>query len=231
MRKSTGTGTGTGTTGTGTAGTGAKDRGGRSPGRWLDARFVIGLVLVAASIAGVWFVVGGLDTSVAVYAARGPLQIGDRVGEDDLVATPVRMASAGTVYVTPGSLPPDGLLVTRTVAAGELLPKAAVGSRAGASVTRIVVETAETLSGALGPGAVADVWAAPQTERGRFGPPAVLVGSASVVRVVEATGLMAGGKGQSVEILVPKDKVAAVLEAVANQDAIALVPVNVPLEG
>lgn len=196
-----------------------------------DPRFLIGLALVTASIAGVWFVVAGIDTSVGVYAARAPLQVGDRVVAADLIVTPVRMASAGNLYVTPGSLPPDGLVVTRTVAAGELLPKAAVGASAGASVTRLVVDTTETLSGSLTPGAVADVWAAKQAERGRFGPPVVLVSSASVVRVIEKTGLMTGGSGQSVEILVPREKVAAVLESVANEDAIALVPVNVPLEG
>jgi hypothetical protein len=59
----------------------------------------------------------------------------------------------------------------------------------------------------------------------------VLVSSASVVRVIEKSGLMTGDSGQSVEILVPREKVASVLESVANEDAIALVPVNVPLEG
>ncbi|RNE56801.1 hypothetical protein [Cryobacterium tepidiphilum] len=216
------------TTGSTTRGAGATPAAGRY---WVDPRFVIGLVLVAASIAGVWFVVGGMDTSVAVYAARAPLQVGDRVGRADLVATPVRMESAASVYVTPATLPPGGLLVTRTVAAGELLPRASVGTSAGASVTRLVVDTTETLSGSLTPGAVADVWSARQVDHGRFGPPVVLVTSASVVRVIERTGLMTGGSGQSVEILVPKDKVAAVLESVANEDAIALVPVNAPLEG
>lgn len=196
-----------------------------------DPRFLIGLTLVAASITGVWFIVGGIDTSVMVYAARGPLQVGDRVTTADLVITPVRMDAARHVYVTPEALPSDGLLVTRSVAAGELLPRAAVGTSAGASVTRLVVDTTETLSGALIPGAIGDVWSARQTERGRFGPPVVLVESASVVRVIEKTGLMSGGSGQSVEILVPREKVAAVLESVANKDAIALVPVNVPLEG
>jgi hypothetical protein len=220
-----------GTTRTDASGPGAP-RAGRRPRRYgVDPRFLIGLALVAASIAGVWFVVGGVDSSVAVYAARAPLQVGDRIGAADLVVTPVRMQSAGTLYVTPESLPPDGLLVTRTVSSGELLPKAAVGTSAGASVTRLVVDTTETLSDSLTPGAVADVWAAKQAERGRFGPPAVLVESASVVRIIEKTGLMAGGSGQSVEILVPREKVAAVLESVANEDAIALVPVNVPLAG
>lgn len=199
--------------------------------RGLDPRFLLGLALVSASIAGVWFVVAGVDTSVAVYAAQAPLQVGDRVVASDLVVTPVRLESAGKLYVTPESLPADGLLVTRTVAAGELLPKTAVGTSAGASVTRLVVDTTETLSGSLTPGALADVWAAKQVERGRFGPPVVLVSSASVVRVIEKTGLMTGGSGQSVEILVPREKVASVLESVANEDAIALVPVNVPLEG
>ena len=221
-----------------TTGTAIDRRGPRAPrdGRrsrrfGFDPRFLIGLALVAASIGGVWFVVGGIDTSVAVYAARGPLQVGDLVAAGDLVVTPVRMASAGNLYVTPESLPPDGLLVTRTVAAGELLPKAAVGTSAGTAVTRLVVDTAQTLSDSLTPGAVADVWAARQVERGRFDPPVVLVESASVVRVIERTGLMAGGSGQSVEILVPREKVASVLESVANEDAIALIPVNVPLEG
>jgi len=223
-----GTGAGTGpTSGAGASRPAARER--RRPG--IDPRFLIGLALVAASVAGVWFVVGAMDTSVAVYAARAPLQVGDRVAASNLVVTSVRMESAGNVYVTPETLPPEGLLITRTVAAGELLPKAAVGTSAGASVTRLVVDTTEGLSGSLTPGAVADVWSARQTERGRFGPPVVLVESASVVRVIERTGLMTGGSGQAVEILVPKGKVAAVLESVANKDAIALVPVNAPLEG
>lgn len=202
---------------------------GTSGRSWFDPRFGIGLVLVVASVAGVWFVVAGADTSVSVYAARAPLQVGDRVGAADLVATPVRLASAPDVYVTPGSLPEEGLLVTRAVASGELLPRAAVGTSDGATVTSLVVDTAETLSASLTPGALADVWAAREGDHGTFGPPAVLVESASVVRVIPKTGLMAGGSGQSVEIRVPKAAVAAVLESVANRDAIALVPVNTPL--
>jgi hypothetical protein len=47
--------------------------------------------------------------------------------------------------------------------------------------------------------------------------------------LVEATGIIAGGSGQEIEVLVPKDKVAAVLEAVANSDSLALVPVNLSI--
>lgn len=196
---------------------------------WFDPRFAIGLGLVAASVTGVWWIVGSTDSSVAVYAARGPLFVGDRIDASDLVATRVRLESAGELYLTPRRLPAEGLVVTRTVAAGELLPRSAVGTRAGASVTSVVVAVRGRLPGSLGPGSVVDVWAAREGEHGQFGPPSVLVASASVVRLIEATGLIADSSGQSVEVLVPKDTVAAVLQSIADQDAIALVPVNMVL--
>ena len=78
------------------------------------------------------------------------------------------------------------------------------------------------------PGTVVDVWSAAQTDHGVFGPPTVLVGSATVVRTIESSGLIAGN-GSGVEILIPREKVARALEAVANGDAISLVPVSLPV--
>jgi hypothetical protein len=196
---------------------------------WFDPRFAIGIALVVASVAGVWVIVSSTDRTVAVYAAKRALAVGDRIDGSDLVATRVRLESATELYVTPDRLPDDGLVVTRTVAAGELLPASAVGTSAGASVTSVVVETRGELAGAVGAGAVVDVWAAREGERGQFGPPSVLVGEASVVRLIEPTGLIADGSGRSVEILVPKGKVAVVLESIANHDALALVPVSTAL--
>lgn len=193
---------------------------------WFDPRFAIGLALVVASVAGVYAIVAGTDRTTAVYAARTPLAVGDRIDASDLVATRVRLGEAGELYVTPGRLPENGLVVTRTIAAGELVPAAAVGTRAGVSVTSIVVDLRGKLAAATEPGSVVDVWSARQTEHAKFGPPAVLVGHASIVRIIEPTGLIAADGGQSVEILVPKRAVAAVLESIANGDAIAVVPVN-----
>jgi hypothetical protein len=96
-------------------------------------------------------------------------------------------------------------------------------------VTNIVVELQGKLAASIGPGSVVDVWSSRQTDRGLFGPPAVLVGEATIVRLVEPAGFMAADGGISVELLVPKAKVAAVLESVANGDAIAVVPVNTEL--
>ena len=196
---------------------------------WFDPRFAIGLALVVASVVGVYAIVASTDQTTAVYAARSSLAVGDRIDASDLIATDVRLGVAGEMYVTPDRLPDDGLVVTRTVAAGELVPVSAVGTRAGATVTSVVVDLQSKLAAAIEPSSVVDVWSARQGENAQFGPPAVLVGQASVVRIVESTGLITADGGQSLEILVPKGKVAAVLEAIANGDSIAVVPVNTAL--
>lgn len=203
--------------------------GGKRKRFFIDPRFAVGLILIAASVAGVGAIVSGADRSIAVYAARGPLAVGDRIDESDLVSTRVRFASASDLYLTPGRLPEEGLLVTRTISAGELVATSAVGTRAGEEVTSVVVDVQGTLAGAIVPGAVVDVWAAREGDQAKYGAPVVLVGNASVVRLIETRSLIADGRGQSVEVLVPKTKVAAVLESLANEDAIALVPVNADL--
>ncbi len=199
------------------------------PRFWFDPRFAIGLVLVLAAVIGVYFVVAGSDRTTAVYAARSALTVGDHIEAGDLGVSHVRLDGADGLYLTPRRLPAEGLIVTRTVAAGELVPAAAVGRTSGAEVTSVVVELTSTLAAAIGPGSVVDVWSARQSDHAQFAPPVVLVSQAGVVRIVEPTGLVAANGRRSVEILVPKSRVASVLEAIANGDAIAVVPVNEPL--
>jgi hypothetical protein len=199
------------------------------PRFWFDPRFAIGLILVFAAVSGVYAVVAGSDRTMVVYAARSALAVGDRIGTADLAVAHVRLDSADDLYLTPARFPGDGVVVTRTIAAGELVPASAVGRTSEASLTSVVVELSSPLATAIGPGSVVDVWSARQSEHARFDPPVVLVGRAAVVRILEPTGLVAANGRRSVEVLVPKASVAAVLEAIANADAIAVVPVNEPL--
>ena len=201
------------------------------PGFWFDPRLLVGLVLVLGAVGGVYAIVAGSDRTTAVYAARDALVVGDRVTAADLELSQVRLDGALPLYVTPERMPADGLVLARTVAAGELIPVSAVGASADAGVTTVVVELTDALAEAVVPGSVVDVWSSPQTERGEFGPPAVLVGQAGVVRVLEPTGLSVGASRRSVELRVPRDVVAAVLTAIANGAAIAVVPANQPLGG
>lgn len=195
---------------------------------WFDPRFAIGIGLVIASVVGVYAIVVGTDTTVAVYTASSQLSPGDRVLASDLSTARVRLGEASRSYLTPSDVPSTGVVVTREVAAGELVPRTAVGDSSSLRVASVVVTIAGQLPQSVGPGSVVDVWSAEEGERSIFGPPSVLVGSATVVRITDSSGLISQ-RGKSVEILVPRDRVARVLEAVANGDAVALVPVSIPV--
>jgi hypothetical protein len=198
---------------------------------WFDPRFAIGIGLIAASVLGVLWLVAAADRTVPVYAAASELSAGDRIAASDLVEHDVRLGELGDNYLTVADLPEEGLVVVRSVSAGELVPMSAVGSGAGLRVNSVVVSIAGGLSRSIQPGAVVDLWSAREIEHGEFGPPAVLVSSATVVRVVEPEGFVAGGAARTVEVLVPRAQTARVLDATANNDTMSLVPVAIPVRG
>ena len=207
---------------------GAGDRPPRS--RWFDPRFAIGIVLVLASVAGVVVVVSAADGGVQVYAARAALSPGDRVHRGDLELKSVRLGAVRDRYLGPADIPAAGVVVTRPVGGGELVPASAVGSTSSLRVASLVITVKGQLSRSVEAGAVVDVWSAAALDGGAFGEPAVLVYSATVVRVIKPEGITATGS-ESVELLVARSTTARVLAAVADGDALSLVPTALPIGG
>jgi hypothetical protein len=206
-----------------------RERGPRS--FWFDPRFAIGIALVVASVGGVLAIVSTADKSVAVVATRSALLPGDTIRSSDLATKRVRLGDLGEKYLVPTDVPADGLVVTRAISGGELVPAAAVGSRNGLRVASVVVVSQGRLPKSVAEGSVVDLWSSSAAEGGAFGPPSVLASSATVVRVLESDGLVAGGDGGSVEVLIDRDTIARVLEAISNENAISLVPVSLPANG
>lgn len=197
---------------------------------WVDPRLAVGIVLIAASVVGVFGIVSVADASDRVLAARESLAPGDRVDATDLVVTQVRMSQATDLYLVAGDIPSEGLVVTKPIGAGELIPASAVGSAAGLRLASIVIEVNGELPGSIGPGATADIWASRLEETNEYGPPSVIVAAATVVRLVETDSLVATGNTTTVELLVPRNRVARVLEALANEDALSLIPSAIPVK-
>ena len=188
----------------------------------LDPRLVIGIVLIAASTFGVWTLVSGLDDGVEVYVARDTLTPGTRIAVDDLATESVRLGASSSHYLTAGELPEGGLVVARTIEAGELVPDAAVDETDRSGLATVVVPSRGPLPTDVAAGTRVDVWTAKEGESG-YEPPTVLVSGAEIAGVIEAEGMVSTG-GTSVELLVPREKVAALLGALASGDAIDLVP-------
>lgn len=198
--------------------------------RPIDPRLLIGLGLVVASVAGVVGLVSAIDSRTVVVAAPATLAAGERIERGDLLERSVSLAEAGGLYLAADDIPAEGLVVMRTVRAGELIPRSALGDAAGLESTSLVVETAARLSSDALAGSTVELWASPvDAQRGGFGEPAVLVADAVVTRVLESDGLMSGSSGGSVELQVPRDRVARILQAQADGDALAVVAAGRPL--
>ena len=202
----------------------------------VDVRLVIGLLLVAASVGAVALLVGAADTRVGVYAAGEALAPGDRVGADDLVERSVALDGAEQLYLRVGDVPEEGFVVAQPVAAGQLVPVSAAGSVDGVRATSVVLQLAGPVSTVVETGSLVDVWGVTlvdggQLERSETGTPVVLASQATVVRVLTDEALIAGtGAGAStVEVLVPRTRVARLLQAIAHGDALAVVPSGLPL--
>jgi hypothetical protein len=219
-----------------------------------DPRLLIGLLLVAASVAATVGIVASVDRRTEVYAAAGPLEPGQRIDASDLVARGVALDGSDALYLGVGDLPRGGLVVTRPVAQGELVPASSVGRRADVDDTSIVLRLATRVSGAVRAGARVDVWAAapatglavtaggggggadadadadPDAGLAAPGAPAVIVPDATVVRVLDDDqSLTAGSDGSAVEVRLPRSRVARVLAAIAAGDDLAVVPAGLGL--
>ncbi|OUE29647.1 hypothetical protein BFL35_14220 [Clavibacter michiganensis] len=193
---------------------------------WLDPRFVVGLVLVLVSTGGVVALLRSADSSVVVMAAGSPLDAGSTVHASDLVPVRVRIDGAADLYVSPDAA--DGLVVTRFVGAGELVPRSSLASAGSRTTASVVVPTSAGADHLVAAGTVVDVWSASAKGSGTnaYDPPRVIVSGATVAQVIQPQGFVADQDHTRVQLTVPRQEVAAVIAATDARDQITLVPVG-----
>lgn len=189
---------------------------------WGDARFLLGILLIVASVAGVWFVVTAARQTAPAFAAAHTIVPGESITSDDLRAVDVALGQLGDAYLTPDALS-DGMVATRTIESGELVPRAAVGDAAGARTTNVVVRSAIDVPASVEAGTVVEVWAAPLVEGGDYDVPRILVADATVVSVTRDDSMI-GGEAAALELVIPRADVAATLAAMAEESALSVVP-------
>jgi hypothetical protein len=97
-----------------------------SRARWLDTRLLLGLLLVLVSVVLGARLLAGADSRVEVWSVTRDLGADTPLSRDDVTATSVNLSGATHRYLSAGQ-DPDGLVLTRPVGRGELLPAAAVG--------------------------------------------------------------------------------------------------------
>lgn len=213
----------------------------RRPG-WRDPRLLAGVVLVAVSVAMGSALVAAAGRTVEVYAAAEALVPGDPVDAGALRVREVRLGATEDAYLRADQPLPDGFVVTRTVGAGELLPRAAVAPEADLGLRPVAIEPDGALPAGLAAGALVDLWFVPDpTDRasasavevgsGAAGgtraasptEPALLVAGLTVAEVSEPRAGLAVGSAVTVHVLVPVTDLPTVLAALAGDGSVEVV--------
>lgn len=196
-----------------------------------DPRLGVGVVLVAGSVALGGWAVEQADRTVQVYVAREVLTPGETVGDEQLSVTAARLPSSGSGYLLADDPLPTGLVATRTVGQGELVPAAAVAAGESLDTRPVSLLVQGSLSNGVVPGALVDLWSTPTpapSGRGTGDPvePVLVAQGLRVADVREEDGLFSGAAASAVEVLVPRDELPSVLRAVAGDGKITLVPLT-----
>ena len=133
----------------------------------------VGVAIVAVSVVAGARLLAAADDSVAVRSVASDMGPGDRLTEDDLVSQRVRFSDDADLdrYFTVDDELPADLELTRGIGAGELLPRAAVGSAGDSELlqVRIAVDN-EQVPSAVSAGSVVHVYLVSATGDGKGSP-------------------------------------------------------------
>lgn len=190
---------------------------------WGDVRFLIGLLLVALSIAGVWLIVSAAGRTEPVLQASRTIVQGEALASGDFRVVEVGLGALADDYLAPQELRP-GLVAARTLANGELMPRAVAVAADESRTTTMVVESSTRLPADVAAGTEVELWHAPPLDDGRaHDVPRILVADAVVKAVVTSEGVLSGSS-TAVELVIDRADVADVLAAVTGGDLLSLVP-------
>lgn len=203
----------------------------RRPG-WRDPRLLLGVVLVAASVAlGSW-AVGAAGSTQPVYVAVQPLVAGEAVDADAVRVQQVRLDAALVGYLAADEPLPEDLVAVRTVEAGELVPMSALADGKDLGLRPVAVTPTGALPSGVVEGSAVDLWfvpapagGAPSDAAATAPVPRELAAGLTVAEVSEGDGAFALGAPVTVHVLVPVAELAEVLAALADEGAVEVVPV------
>ncbi|MDQ4215434.1 SAF domain-containing protein [Microbacterium capsulatum] len=192
---------------------------------WTDLRFFIGLGLIVVSVVGVWLVVGAAKQTTPALQAVRTIVPGEPLTSADVRVVDVALGAVGPGYLTPATLEP-GLIATRTITEGELVPAAAASDADAGRTTSVVVQSTVRVPAAVAKGAVVEVWAAAPAGQGKgFEEPRILLSEATVAWVERDSGPLSA-KSTTLELVVERARVGEVLGAITAGSSLSVVPVG-----
>ncbi|MCV0333206.1 MULTISPECIES: SAF domain-containing protein [unclassified Microbacterium] len=192
---------------------------------WGDVRFLVGIALVALSIAGVWLIVSASDHAVPALQATRTIAQGEELTSSDFQVVDVGLGSLADDYLGPEDVRP-GSVAARTLQSGELVPTSALTDADSSRSTTVVIQSSTGIPEGVEAGTVVEIWQAPPLDEGRsYDVPRILVADVIVHDVLDQEGVLAD-TGSQLEVVIDRADVADVLAAITGGAALSVVPVG-----
>ena len=180
---------------------------------WLDLRLVIGVVLVLGSVVLGAKIVSGANHSYRMLAATRDLAAGTLLSRDDVQSVRVQLPDRGRGIYLSDDADVLGKQLNRSLANGELLPAAALGT--AAALTTVTVPFTADNAPTLSPGQRVEIWLSTKTCAS-----VVLLADVTVQDVHAATGgSFSSSGGQNVVVSIAPDLAGRVVGALARDGA------------
>lgn len=190
--------------------------------RWKDPRLIVGVILVIASVLMGALLVSRLSQTVPVLVARTDIVPGRTLDDSVLTTVELRLGDQSDLYVGQLAAIPDGAVASQSIRAGELLPASAIGQPADVPLRPVVIPVGSAVAESVSVGASVELWRTPDPDETDSGA-SLLVEDAVVRRIDEGSAL--GMQSRSVEVLVPRDRLASVLEVLARDERLDVIGV------
>lgn len=188
-----------------------------APG-WLDARLVLGVLLVLVSVVVGARVLSSADRSETMWVLTKPLAAGTQLSAGDLEAGRVRLFANAGSYVPAIGAKPVGYVLRRALGAHELLPRDAVGAPGEVDIRQVTVSVVRGHAPPdLTVGQLVDVYVTPGAAASRTatGPPRLVLAGLTVLQRSQEARL--GGNDQDGIVLrALPDQVSPLLAALAE---------------
>ena len=195
--------------------------------RSIDWRIIIGVVMVLSGGLGTLALVGWMDNTRPYLTVVSDVVEGQTLTSADVAVVDLHVRQGAVPYLMAGDQAlVEGARVTRSLTAGELIPRSAVGSPRAIDTTTLTMALQAGGAPWLVPGARVDVWMSPAIEQGLYGPPRVVATSAVVSGVRSEEGFAADPTVVNVDIRVVRRDAPEIIGALANNFPLHLTPSN-----
>jgi hypothetical protein len=193
----------------------------RSTRRGNLRKIIIGSLLIASSITGVWLTLEANSRTEEFLVAANATSGGAVVSDSDFRVANLNLADSANLYLRPGDVPAGSYLLY-SADAGQLVPKTWVASAIIDQREPVVISSTMPLPSTVKVGDLVNIWVSKKQDAGKYLAPVQLVLNAEIAELTEATGMLAD-QAPRVQVLVPVESVGSILDAIASKDALSLV--------